>query len=84
LIHEGGYSVSRIDADFVFRNPRGVVVPITGETHFRGNVQALFDVDVTIDADTTVPGWDGDDPDYDHVLWVMNQRRALDPPSTRP
>jgi hypothetical protein len=33
----------------------------------------LFATDVAIDANTSVPNWDGDDPDYDHVLWVMNQ-----------
>ena len=33
----------------------------------------LFDTDVAIDANTTVPNRDGDDPNYDHMLWVMNQ-----------
>ena len=75
LIHEGGYTVKRTAVgSFEFCNPRGVVVPVTGETRFRGNVCTLFASNtVTIDADTAVPDWDGDDPDYDHVLWVMNQ-----------
>ena len=74
LIHEGGYTVTRTEmGSFEFINPRGVVVPLTGETRLRGNVHVLFDTDIAIDANTTVPDWDGDDPDYDHVLWVMNQ-----------
>jgi hypothetical protein len=74
LIHEGGYRVKRmIDGAFVFYDPRGLVVPITGEKRFRGNVHALFATDVAIDAKTTTPNWDGNSPDYDHVLWVMNR-----------
>jgi len=72
----GNVGETRLD-NLVLRlsnGPLGDTVPTTGETRFRGNVQALFDsADVTIDANTTTPNWDGDHPDYDHVLWVMNQ-----------
>jgi hypothetical protein len=54
LIPEGRYSFERTElGSFEFRDPRGIVVPISGERRFRGNVHALFATDVAIDAGTT-------------------------------
>ncbi len=75
LIHEGGFAVQRTGSSFLFTDPRGNVVPITAEKRSRGNVVSLFDADIDLDIDeqTTVPDWYGDRPDYDHIVWVMNQ-----------
>jgi hypothetical protein len=73
LIHEGGFAVERIGNSFQFTDPRGNEVLASAEKRSRGNVYSLFDanVDLDINADTTVPAWYGDRPDYDHILWVM-------------
>jgi Domain of unknown function (DUF222)/HNH endonuclease len=78
LIHEGGFRVERADHGAItFYDAGGVRVPVTAETRFRGNVVALHDAhaDLGIDAHTTAPAWYGEPVDYDHVLWVMVQKR---------
>lgn len=81
LIHEGGFCVERTLVGVMnFFDPSGARVPDTAEKRFRGNVGALFDAvaanGIEIDADTTVPEWYGERPDYDHILWVMHQQPA--------
>jgi len=73
LIHEGGFGVQRNAHSFLFTDPHGIEVPATAEKRSRGNVRYLVEanVDLAIDADTTIPDWYGDRPDYDHILWVM-------------
>ena len=77
LIHEGGFRVERVRHSFLFTDPHGIEVPATAEKRSRGNVVSLFDahIDLDIDADTTIPDWYGEHPDYDHVLWVMQSDR---------
>jgi hypothetical protein len=67
--------INRAGAELRFRDPHGVPVLSTGETRLRGNVRSLFESaaerGIEIDAQTTVPQWYGERPDYDHIAWVL-------------
>lgn len=71
FVHEFGFSVERgEDGLTTFRNPRGWIVPPTGERALRraANMErmhrALADSGIEIDAMTNAPRWDGTSPDY--------------------
>ena len=71
FVHELGFSVER-DGDrlVTFRDPRGRVVPASGERGLRQAAArertrvALLEASLAIDATQSAPRWDGTHPDY--------------------
>ena len=67
-VHEGGFSLERVGAALVFRDPRGQVVPAQGP---RWEVAVdLAEVagawcGEPVTAEVNAPGWDGERVDYD-------------------
>lgn len=81
LLHEGRYSVSLDDKGVAtFFAPNGETIPaVISPPSFRGNSEeALAQLSraagLLIDAETNLPYWDGEPPDYDWITTVMTDR----------
>ena len=78
LVHEGGFGVemtSKSEPEFTL--PSGKVLPQAHPPRFSGNVVAIRELNRrnghNIDARTSVPGWDGEDLDLEHAMFVLMQ-----------
>jgi hypothetical protein len=79
LLHEGGFSVELdSEGEPVFKRPNGSVIPKTG-TPARLDKDAVAEImrwnerlGLSIDAETNLPEWDGEMPQYDHIAEVMS------------
>src|SRR5262245_28951017 len=77
LLHEGGYGVVREGHDFVFWRADGTIVPRVNDVQLRGDLAELmaWQREIGIDANTTIPNWDGCRPDYGYITEVLCYRR---------
>jgi hypothetical protein len=79
LVHEEGFSLSRApDGTLIFHDPHGHPVPPTGlrEPHLPTDGIIVLrrhadSADLSIDADTAYPTWDGHRPDFDSILMTL-------------
>ena len=77
LVHEGGFTVERSSGgDLLFRDPRGRLIerapglPALDEPGL-ASLEALHErAGLRIDAETGMPGWDGDAIDHE---WALDQ-----------
>jgi hypothetical protein len=75
-VHEGGYGVARDGNAFVFWRSDGSIVPAVNDVQLVGDVEELMELQraIGIDADTTIPDWDGYRPDYGYITEVLSYR----------
>jgi Domain of unknown function (DUF222)/HNH endonuclease len=76
LLHEGGHGVARDGRDFVFWRTDGSIVPAVNDVRLEGDVHELMELQraIGIDANTTIPDWDGSRPDYGYITEVLCYR----------
>ncbi len=85
FVHEYGFSVERDEGGVVtFHDPRGRVVPETGErglrqiAHRERTRRLLAEAGVTIDETTNAPRWDGTPVDYALCVDALSHADHLD------
>jgi hypothetical protein len=79
LVHEERFTVDRsADGSLTFHDPHGQAVPPTGLREPRVPADGIVvlrrrahEADLSIDADTAYPTWDGHHPDYDSILMTL-------------
>jgi hypothetical protein len=78
LVHEGGFSVERIDGEPVFRSPDGAQIPRV-PTVPAGRLEWLLrhvPAGTSFDESTLLPSWDGRPPDVEACMAAALRSRA--------
>ncbi len=86
LVHEGGFTVELDDAgEVIFKNPDGVKIPrvVTPPAPRGDPVEVITgwneEAGLRLEADTNMPEWDGETPQYDYIAEVMTDQISYPP-----